>query len=77
MVDFQKTIGGNKPRLGKEHRINTDRYFHVMGQGWYVLTREGVNGPYLTKELAKEFVDDLVCSTIPDAKRESWRYKPV
>ena len=37
------------PRAGKDHRINQDRFFHVMGQGWYVLTREGVDGPYMDK----------------------------
>jgi len=76
MVDYQKTIGGNKPRAGKEHRSNTDRYFHVMGQGWYVLSREGLSGPYLTKELASEFVEDLIGSMIPEEKRELWRYNP-
>jgi hypothetical protein len=39
----------NPPRAGKDHRINQDRFFHVMGQGWYVLTREGVDGPYMDK----------------------------
>ncbi len=39
----------NPPRAGKDHRINQDRFFHVMGQGWYVLTREGVDGPFMDK----------------------------
>lgn len=77
MVDYQKAFGANKPRAGKEFRSNTDRYFHVMGQGWYVLTREGINGPYLTKELAREFVQDLIDSMVADEKKESWRYKPT
>lgn len=77
MVDHQKTFGSDKPRAGEEFRSNTDRYFHVMGQGWYVLTREGVNGPYLTKELAREFVQDLVNNMVADEKKESWRYKPI
>ena len=77
MVDYKKTIGGDKPRAGKEYRSNTDRYFHVMGQGWYVLAREGVNGPYITKELAQEFVQELIRSMVPDDKKESWRYRPL
>jgi len=77
MVDYKKTIGGDKPRAGKEHRSNSDRYFHVMGQGWYVLTREGINGPYLTKEVAEEFVKDLINSMVSDKTKESWRYNPI
>lgn len=75
MVDFQMKSGKDKPRAGKEHRSNSDRYFHVMGQGWYVLTRERVQGPYLSKELAREFVEDLIRSMVPEAKREAWRYR--
>lgn len=77
MGDDKKTIGGDKPRMGKEFRSNSDRYFHVMGQGWYILTREGVNGPYITKELAQEFIQDLVRSMVPEANKESWRYNPI
>ena len=44
----------NPPRAGKDHRINQDRFFHVMGQGWYVLTREGVDGPYVDKAQVDE-----------------------
>ena len=44
------------PRAGKDHRVNQDRYFHVMGQGWYVLTREGTNGPYIDKKQVNDFI---------------------
>ncbi len=47
-------------RAGKEHRVNTDRYFHVMGQGWYVLTREGVDGPHVDRNRAKLVVSQLI-----------------
>ena len=47
-------------RTGKEHRINTERYFHVMGQGWYVFTREGVGGPYVERNEANVVVSQLV-----------------
>jgi hypothetical protein len=46
----------NSPRAGKDHRVNQDRYFHVMGQGWYVLTREGVDGPYVDKKQVNDFI---------------------
>jgi hypothetical protein len=44
-------------RGSKESRICHSRYFYVMGEGWYVLTREGESGPYPNKEEAEEFVD--------------------
>ncbi len=77
MVDYQQTVGVGKPRAGEEYRLNTDRYFHVMGQGWYVITREGINGPYLTKELAREFLKELIDSMVSDKSKESWRYNPI
>ena len=46
----------NPPRAGKDHRVNQDRYFHVMGQGWYVLTREGVDGPYVDKKQVNDLI---------------------
>lgn len=76
MVDYQNIMGGDKSRAGEEFRSNTDRYFHVMGQGWYALTREGTNGPYLTKNLAQELVNDLLRSMVFDEKKEPWRYNP-
>lgn len=47
-------------RAGKEHRVNTERYFHVMGQGWYVLTREGVGGPYTERSEVKTVINRLI-----------------
>ena len=47
-------------RAGKEHRVNTERYFHVMGQGWYVWTREGVDGPHVERHKATIVVKQLV-----------------
>ena len=47
-------------RTGKQHRVNTERYFHVMGQGWYVFTREGVGGPYVERNEAKIVISQLV-----------------
>ncbi|MCG6886079.1 MAG: hypothetical protein LJE74_02625 [Proteobacteria bacterium] len=44
-------------RAGKPARISANRYFYVMGEGWYVLTREGESGPYPEKDKAEEFVN--------------------
>ena len=44
----------------KEVRISENRYFYVMGEGWYVLTREGVSGPYLEKNEAIDFVQTVL-----------------
>lgn len=47
-------------RGSKETRISTNRYFFVMGEGWYVLTREGVSGPYTEKNKAIDFVETVL-----------------
>jgi hypothetical protein len=49
----------------KEARISTNRYFYVMGEGWYVLTREGVSGPYTEKDKAIDFVDTVLTGIQP------------
>ena len=50
----------SRSRSGKQHRVNTERYFHVMGEGWFVFTREGVNGPHVDRSKAKLVVKKLV-----------------
>ena len=55
------------PRAGKDHRINQDRFFHVMGQGWYVLTREGVDGPYMDKIQVNERIRKFTARDEPEA----------
>lgn len=60
-------MNASSPRAGKEHRVNTERYFHVMGEGWFVLTREGVNGPHVDRNKAKLVVKKLVD---PDSESE-------
>jgi hypothetical protein len=44
----------------KEARISTNRYFYVMGEGWYVLTRDGVSGPYPEKDKGIYFVETVL-----------------
>lgn len=46
-------------------RISDNRYFYVMGKGWYVLTREGESGPYLEKGDAIDFVDTVMTGRKP------------
>ena len=53
-------IDYHEPRAGKQFRTNQDRYFHVMGEGWYVNTRDCVVGPFLDKAAAAEQVAGLV-----------------
>jgi hypothetical protein len=57
----------------KVERISDSRYFYVMGEGWYVLTREGESGPYFKKSEAIDFVEavmtgskSIVYETIPN-----------
>ena len=47
-------------RAGKEYRVNPERYFLVMEQGWYVLVREGISGPYQTKQRARLFIRRMI-----------------
>jgi len=46
-------------RTGSSHRINPDRYFHVMNQGWYIFTREGVRGPYDKRHDAESLISTV------------------
>lgn len=63
-MDFLQTLGGGTPRTGRHNRVNSDRYFHVLGQGWYALTREGLGGPFLDKHQAEEFVRQVLTGEI-------------
>ncbi|MDH5407021.1 MAG: hypothetical protein OEZ33_11380 [Gammaproteobacteria bacterium] len=76
-MDFQETSGANRNRTSAEDRSNQDRYFHVMGQGWYVLTREGIRGPNLTREQANQQLNELVQGKQTVRQKESWRYRPI
>lgn len=59
-------------RAGASFRSNPDRFFHVMTQGWYVFTREGIRGPFLDRERAQRFVDNLIGEQRGDPS-EDWR----
>lgn len=59
-------------RDGSNYRSNPDRYFHVMAQGWYVFTREGIRGPFVDRERAERFVRSLIEEQRGDPSA-SWR----
>lgn len=58
-LDPNRTIGTCKLRAGKANRSNKHRLFYVDNVGWYIHTREGLNGPYSEKKDAKAYVAEL------------------
>ena len=64
----------NASRAGKNHRSNQDRYFHVMSQGWFMYTREGIQGPFFDRQQAQhhlwKMLDELKGEKDPSA---GWR----
>ncbi len=54
-------------RAGKQYRNNPERFFHVMTQGWYVFTREGICGPFIDRDQATSYLK----AHIQDAKNPS------
>ena len=47
-------------RAGKQYRSNPDRYFHIMTEGWYIFTREGVRGPFHDKSRATFYLQQHI-----------------
>ena len=60
------------PRAGEQNRSNIDRFFHVMSQGWYVHTREGIRGPFFDRHRAETFILELGKKQTDDPNN-SWR----
>jgi len=63
-------------RTGSSDRINPDRYFHVMNQGWYIYTREGVSGPYDKRNDAENHISSVVSGNDNPSNNDindSWR----
>lgn len=60
-------------RAGKEYRINPDRYFHIMDKGWYVYTREGVQGPYDIRNDAELVLKSMFDCEINTDTNNEWR----
>jgi len=83
-------------RTGKQDRQNMDRFFHIMNEGWYLYMRRdaglsaykqyqnGIAGPFASKAMAAEFLQDLIedksaFESHADEKainksEEDWRY---
>lgn len=52
-------------------RFNTDRFFHVMGEGWFFEAREGINGPFGDKESALATLTAMIEQS-PRPRAELW-----
>lgn len=49
-----------KERAGEQFRSNPGRFFHVMAEGWYIFTREGVRGPFYDKSRAAFYLQQHI-----------------
>lgn len=59
-------------RTGKQHRVNTDRFFHIMNEGWFVYmrkdkilidninTKNGIAGPFESKPVASDYLNQII-----------------
>ena len=65
-IDPNRTIGTGKLRAGEKMRSNEDRLFYVDNVGWYIHTREGLNGPYPEMKDAESYVTQLTRINNPD-----------
>jgi len=52
--------GSPSERSVRLMRANPDRFFHIMAEGWYIYTREGVRGPFIDKPLATNYLQRLI-----------------
>lgn len=59
-IDPNRTIGTGKPRAGEELRTNKERLFYVDNVGWYLHTREGLNGPHAEMKDAESYLARLI-----------------
>lgn len=75
-MKLMKNIEFDMPtnRAGKQFRSNPDRYFHIMAEGWYIFTREGVQGPFYEKTHATNYLQQYIQNTHEQADPStSWR----
>lgn len=73
MRDFESEP--KKARAGEQYRSNPGRFFHVMAEGWYIFTREGVRGPFYDKSRAAFYLQQHIVGARgePDPS-SSWRF---
>ena len=63
-----------KDRAGKQYRSNPERYFHIMAEGWYIFTREGVKGPFYDKSRAAFYlIQHIQTSAEQQDPSSAWR----
>lgn len=61
-------------RAGEAFRNNPDRFFHVMTQGWFIFTREGILGPFVDQQKAKGYLSNHIKDLRSDQDpSSSWR----
>ena len=66
--------GTTSTRNGESFRNNPDRFFHVMTQGWFLFTREGLQGPFLDRLSAEGFLNTHLSETQGEIDpAASWR----
>lgn len=63
-------------RTGKQNRINLDRFFHIMNEGWFVYLRndpsfvdnltikDNIAGPFDTKSNACDFLSQYLNANV-------------
>lgn len=61
----EDTLGAIRPRSGPAEREADQRLFQVPGTGWYILTREGLEGPFAEEDAAQLRLESLIARTIP------------
>ena len=69
-------------RTGKQNRVNTDRFFHIMNEGWFLYLRkdkilidninskEGIAGPFQSKPIASDYLKQISHMTPSSAHLE-------
>jgi len=61
----EDTIGAIRPRRSPAERDSDERLFQVPGTGWYILTREGLEGPFDDQDQAELRLESLIARRIP------------
>lgn len=47
-------------RHSEANRGNSSRYRHIEGQGWYLDTREGLQGPFDSRPAAQAYLRHII-----------------
>ena len=53
-------------------RFRTERFFHILGEGWFFEAREGMFGPYETRLIADKALSRLI-ARFPQKRPENLR----